>query len=74
MSKHKYTKYHETSLKAAIAYLRQRKLYCLEFPFKPTDAARTDVTATMTRYRQQMDGMQMTRQQMDGMQMMRKIK
>ena len=43
-------------LEAAIAYLRERKIYITEFPFIPTNVAKTDVGATIRRYRQQVQG------------------
>jgi hypothetical protein len=33
-------------LEAAIAYLRERKIYIIEYPFIPTNVAKTDVAAT----------------------------
>jgi hypothetical protein len=44
-------------LEAAIAYLRERKIYITEFPFVPTNVAKTDVGATIRRYKQQVQGM-----------------
>jgi len=43
-------------LQAAIAYLRERKIYITEFPFVPTNVAKTDVAATIRRYKQQVQG------------------
>jgi hypothetical protein len=43
-------------LEAAIAYLRERKIYIIEYPFIPTNVAKTDVGATIRRYRQQVQG------------------
>ena len=43
-------------LEAAIAYLRERKIYITEFPFIPTNVAKTDVASTIRRYRQQVQG------------------
>ena len=43
-------------LEAAIAYLRERTIYIIEFPFVPTNVAKTDVGATIRRYRQQVQG------------------
>jgi hypothetical protein len=43
-------------LEAAIAYLRERKIYIIEFPFIPTNVAKTDVGATIRRYKQQVQG------------------
>ena len=43
-------------LQAAIAYLRERKIYNIEYPFIPTNVAKTDVGATIRRYRQQVQG------------------
>ena len=45
-----------TKLDAAIAYLRERKIYITEFPFVPTNVAKTDVAATIRRYKQQVQG------------------
>lgn len=47
---------HSEKLESAIAYLRERKIYITEFPFVPTNAAKTDVAATIRRYRQQVLG------------------
>ncbi len=46
-----YTAKHCEKLALAIAYLRQRKIYILEFPFLPTDSANTSVRDTWERYR-----------------------
>ncbi len=46
-----YSAYHCAELALAIAYLRQRKIYILEFPFLPTDSANTSVRDTWNRYR-----------------------
>ena len=43
-------------LEAAIAYLRERKIYITEFSFVPTNVAKTDVGATIRRYKQQVQG------------------
>lgn len=44
-------------LNAAIAYLRERKIYLTENKlFVPTNAANTDVAATFRRYRQKVQG------------------
>jgi hypothetical protein len=44
-------------LKAAIAYLRERNIYLIENKlFVPTNAATTDVAATIRRYRQKVQG------------------
>lgn len=51
-----YTDYHAEQLEKAIAYLRERKIYVLENSFKPTNAAQTDVTQTIARYRKQTEG------------------
>ena len=37
--------------KAAIAYLNERRISILRHGFKPTNAASTDVRATVNRYR-----------------------
>jgi hypothetical protein len=49
--------HNETELVKAIAYLKERKIYIIEFPFKPTNAAQTDVAATVRRYKQQVQGL-----------------
>ena len=49
-------------LEAAIAYLRERKIYITEFPFIPTNVAKTDVGATIRRYRQQVQGVSAIKQ------------
>jgi len=44
-------------LNAAIAYLRERKIYLIENKlFVPTNVANTDVAATIRRYRQKVQG------------------
>jgi hypothetical protein len=42
---------HESKLEAAKQYLRDRKIYVTEFPFKPTTAAATDVWVTVAKYK-----------------------
>jgi hypothetical protein len=49
-------------LEAALAYLRERKIYITEFPFVPTNVAKTDVGATIRRYRQQVQGVPVIKQ------------
>jgi len=49
-------------LEAAIAYLRERKIYIIEYPFIPTNVAKTDVGATIRRYRQQVQGVPVIKQ------------
>jgi len=49
--------HNETELVKAIAYLKERKIYITEFPFTPTNAAQTDVAATVRRYKQQVQGL-----------------
>lgn len=44
---------HRAKLAKALAYLRERKIYILEFSFHPTNAASTDVAQTIARYRAQ---------------------
>ena len=51
-----------TKLDAAIAYLRERKIYITEFPFVPTNVAKTDVAATIRRYKQQVQGVPVIKQ------------
>jgi hypothetical protein len=41
----------ENKRQEAIKYLRERKIYILEFPFKPTNAAKTDIAQTFAKYR-----------------------
>jgi hypothetical protein len=50
--------YNEQKLEAAIEYLKSRKIWLLDNgnKFIPTDAANTDVAATMRRYCQQVEG------------------
>jgi hypothetical protein len=43
----------ENKLQEAIKYLRERKIYILEFPFKPTNAAQTDIAMTVARYQRE---------------------
>ena len=43
----------ENKRQEAIKYLRERKIYILEFPFKPTNAAQTDVAMTCAKYRRE---------------------
>jgi len=45
-------------LDAAIAYLRSRNIYIMDrgHSFVPTNAAKTDVSQTIRRYRQQVQG------------------
>jgi len=43
----------ENKLQEAIKYLRERKIYILEFSFKPTNAAQTDIAFTCAKYRMQ---------------------
>ena len=51
-------------LEAAIAYLRSRKIYILDrgHSFAPTNSAKTDVAATIRRYRQQVQGVSAIKQ------------
>jgi hypothetical protein len=55
------TQEHRSKLSKAIAYLRERKIYILEFPFRPTNAASTDVAQTIARYRTQIEKRQLLR-------------
>jgi hypothetical protein len=55
------TQEHKAKLAKAIAYLRERKIYILEFPFRPTNAASTDVAQTIARYRTQIEKKQLLR-------------
>ena len=48
--------YNEQKLEEAKVYLRDRKIYIMEFPFKPTNTASTDVAATHRRYLLQVKG------------------
>ena len=45
-------------LEAAIAYLRSRNIYIMDrgHSFVPTNAAKTDVSQTIRRYKQQVQG------------------
>ena len=58
-----YTAYHQQELKKAIAYLRERRIYIADYrnKFIPTNAATTDVAATIARYRQQTQGVNLIR-------------
>ena len=58
-----YTAYHQQQLKKAIAYLRERRIYVADYgnKFIPTNAATTDVAATVARYRQQTQGINLIR-------------
>lgn len=53
----------EQKRKQAIEYLRSRKIYIAEHgnKFLPTSAATTDVAATIARYRQQTQGVNLIR-------------
>ena len=59
-----YSHHHQEELKKAIAYLRERNIYVVDEnnKFRPTNAAQTDVAATMARYRQQTEGVQLIRE------------
>jgi hypothetical protein len=50
------SEHNESALEKAKAYLRERKIYITEFPFMPTNAAKTDVAATHRRYLMQVKG------------------
>lgn len=54
----------EQKRKKAIEYLRQRKIYIIDEgnQFVPTNAANTDVAATIARYRRQTEGQQIIRE------------
>ena len=58
-----YSHHHQESLKKAIAYLRERRIYVADYgnKFVPTNAATTDVAATVARYRQQTQGVNLIR-------------
>jgi hypothetical protein len=43
----------QQKIKQAIQYLRERKIYILEFDFKPTNSTNTDIEKTMARYRRE---------------------
>lgn len=49
-------KTNEQKLEAAKQYLRDRKIYLLEFPFTPTPSTATSVTNTIAKYRRQTEG------------------
>lgn len=53
---------HKQKLAKALEYLDGRKINLLKHNFRPTNAAQTDVTATMARYRQQTQGQQIIRE------------
>ena len=59
-----YSHHHQEELKKAIAYLRERNIYVVDEGNKLnyTDSAHTDTAATMARYRQQTEGMQLIRE------------
>lgn len=57
-----YTEHHKQQLSKAVSYLRERKIYILEHDFVPTNAAKTDVAQTITRYRAQIQGHQVVRE------------
>lgn len=42
-----------SKLENAISYLRERKIYILEFLFIPTNAAKTDISITFAKYRRE---------------------
>lgn len=45
----------EEKRKAAIEYLKQRKIYVLDNKFKPTPPPATDIASTIARYRREVD-------------------
>lgn len=51
-------------LEAAIAYLRSRNIYIMDrgHSFVPTNAAKTDVSQTIRRYKQQVQGVPAVKQ------------
>jgi arsenate reductase-like glutaredoxin family protein len=57
-----YSEHHRQQLKKALEYLDNRKINIMKHNFKPTNAAQTDVAATMARYRQQTQGQQIIRE------------
>lgn len=57
-----YSEHHKQQLKKALEYLDNRKINIMKHNFKPTNAAQTDVAATMARYRQQTEGVQLIRE------------
>jgi hypothetical protein len=57
-----YSDHHKQQLKKALDYLDARKINIMKHNFKPTNAAQTDVAATMARYRQQTQGQQIIRE------------
>ena len=57
-----YSEHHRQQLKKALEYLDNRKINITKHSFKPTNAAQTDVAATMARYRQQTQGQQIIRE------------
>ena len=61
--KDNYTQHHIDSLNKAIDYLRSRNIYVADYgnKFIPTNAATTDVSQTIARYRQQTQGVNLIR-------------
>ena len=57
-----YSEHHRQQLNKALEYLDNRKINIMKHNFKPTNAAQTDVAATMARYRQQTQGQQIIRE------------
>lgn len=57
-----YSEHHRQQLKKALEYLDNRKINIMKHNFKPTNAAQTDVAATMAKYRQQTQGQQIIRE------------
>ena len=53
---------HKQKLAKALEYLDNRKINIMKHNFRPTNAAQTDVAATMARYRQQTEGVQLIRE------------
>ena len=51
--------YNQEQREKAIKYLRERGIYVLDGKFHPTDAASTDVSKTIARYKTQVEGLRL---------------
>lgn len=56
------SEHNKSALEKAKTYLRDRKIYIIEYPFMPTNAAKTDVAATYRRYLLQVKGVPQMKQ------------
>jgi len=52
---------HKQKLAKALEYLDERKINVMKHNFRPTSIAHTDVAATIARYRQQTQGVNLIR-------------